>query len=363
MSDQKDNSDIIDIEPENITENAAGHPDAKPATAFKSNAGRLALGVALILASAIAGGWLYRDLLASYLPSDQVQSMTARVEALEGSAKTANGKLEAVVGLTDEIKSQLGAALSAAQDADKLANSLKADSANSKNNAVTLQTALTKLSATVDEMKVKLKSGSQVIVSGDSSGLSDRVNILEKNVASLKQESGALSSDKALLSQAMTNLQSKLMSGANYQTDLDTVQRLAPDADGLAELSSGAASGLPDAPALALELKSIANSFPKEGPDTAPVDDSWFGSAVNMVSGLVTVKNAGITDWSALATQTATLAEQGDLAGAIAALSKTENDLPPALQSWKEKATARLALEHALEKTWSAILRRNAAKG
>jgi hypothetical protein len=358
MTDQKDTSDIIDIEPETIIEHKADEP-AKPRRA----ALRVGLGAAVILASAVGGGWFYRDVLSSYLPSDQVQTVALRVEALEASSAALNSKLDAVVGLTDEIKSQLAMAQSAAQNADTLANSVKTESANTKNSLATLQTALTKANASLDELKAKIADSVPSTSGSDTSGLAARITTLENDVASLKQSAGVANADITLLSQSLADLKAKIAAGTPYPDEFERIKRMVPDAEGLDVLASTAAEGLPTAEGLAAELKVIAATLPKT--ETAPTvkDDSWWGSATEMMSGLVTIKTAGAADWQQLANQCADLAEQGDLAKAITTLKEAEGALPVELQKWHDRASARLALEQALDRTSDSVLRQIAAKG
>jgi hypothetical protein len=362
MTDQKDTSDIIDIEPENIIEHKADEPASPPAAKSQRTALRIGLGAAVVLASAAGGGWFYRDVLSSYLPSDQVQSVSMRVEALEASSAALNGKLDAVVGLTDEIKSQLAVAQLAAQNAATLANGAKVESANAKNNLAALQIALTKVNASVDELKVKIANGAPSTSGGDTSGLDARITTLEKDVASLKQPAGNATADTSLLSQSLADLKAKIAAGTAYQDEFERIKRMVPAAEGLDVLAGTAAQGLPTAQGLATELKTLAATLPKT--ETAPTvkDDSWWGSATEMMSGLVTIKTAGAADWQQLANQCADLAEQGDLAKAITTLKEAEGALPVELQKWHDRAASRLALEQALEKTANAVLRQIAAK-
>jgi hypothetical protein len=363
MTDQKDTSDIIDIEPENIIEHKADESVSPQAVKSQRTALRVGLGAAVVLASAVGGGWFYRDVLSSYLPSDQVQTVTLRVEALEATSAALNGKLDAVVGLTDEIKSQLAVAQSAAQNADTLANGVKAESANTKNNVTALQTALTKANASIDELKAKITSSVPGASGGDTSGLDARITTLEKDVASLKQSGGVANADTTLLSQSLADLKAKISAGTAYQDEFERVKRMVPAAEGLDVLASTAAEGLPTAQGLATELKTISAALPTPAAEPVAKDDSWWGSATEMMSGLVTIKTAGATDWQQMANQCVGFAEQGDLAKAVTTLEQAEGALPVELQKWHDRASARLALEQALEKTSDSVLRHIAAKG
>lgn len=363
MSEFENQSDIIDISPEDIVEHK---PEVKVISA-KPSANRARLGVVALVAvaSAVGGGWLYRDYLSSYLPSDQNQAMALRVDALEATTKTLGGKLDAVVGFSDEIKSQLGAALSAAEEAKKQASSLKQDSVGTKNSIATLEKSLAAATLAVDDLKLKITSGgtSQETVSPDSAALTSRVDTLEKDVASLKTASGTAKTNTVILSQSLADLKAKVAEGAPFGEEAGRIARMVPAAEGLDVLTAQASQGLPNAQGLGAELKSIIPTLPKSEPATPVSDGSWWGSAMTMMSGLITIKDSGVADWQVLATQCAALADQGDLKKSILTLEQAEGALPVELQKWHDKAVARLALEQAIEKTSAAVLREIAAKG
>jgi hypothetical protein len=363
MTDTENQSDIIDISPEDIVEHKVDDKMTTP----KPMRRRAQVGVAalLVAASAVGGGWIYRDLLASYLPSDQTQALAARIKMLEDTSKVQGDKLEAVVGFTDEIKSQLGAALSAAEEAKKQSGDLMLESKTTKNNIAALEKSLLAATATVDDLKSKMiNSQTPQLSSGvDASGLTGRVDSLEKDVASLKAAGGTAKADTALLSQSLADLKAKIASGAAYPDEVDRIGRMVPAAAGLDILKAQAALGLPTAQGLSAELKAIIPALPKADTAVPTQDDSWWGSAVTMMSGLVTIKTVGIADWQQLATECAGLAEQGDLQKAVSTLEQTEGALPVELQAWHDRAASRLNLEHALEETSGAVLREIAAKG
>lgn len=363
MTNTENQSDIIDISPEDIIEHNADEKAAAPKPSRK----RAQVGVAalLVAASAVGGGWIYRDLLANYLPSDQTQAVAARIKTLEDTSKAQGDKLEAVVGFTDELKSQLGAALSAAELAKKQSGELMLESTTTKNSIATLEKSLVAAAATVDDLKSKIATGGAPQISGgvDTSSLSGRIDRLEKDVASLKATGGTAKADTALLSQSLADLKAKVAGGAAYPDEVGRIARMVPAAEGLDILQAQAVTGLPTAQRLSVELKAIIPTLPKVDSASSPQDESWWGSAVNMMSGLVTIKTVGIADWQQLATECAGLAERGDLQKAITLLEQSEGALPAELQQWHDRAALRLSLEQALDKTSSAVLREIAAKG
>jgi hypothetical protein len=337
--------DIIDIEPEAIVEAPAPVP-------AKKKRGKLSLLIAGLLTSAVAGGWFYRDVLSSYLPSDQVTSMAARIDALEATARTLNDKVDAAIGFNDEMKSNLAAAQVSAADVSQL----KSDSAASKSKLENLQAALAATAKQIDEFKTKLASGPITATPADMS----RIESLEKDLASLKQ-SGGSATDTVLLSQSLSDLKAKIAAGVSYKSEFDRIKNLVPAAEGLDVLQAQAASGIANTETLATELQRL--TFPTAEATPTAANQSWWDYAGSLVSSVVTIKSSGTSDWAPLANQVADLAKQGDLPSAIASLEKAEGALPLNLQSWHDKATARVAVEQALEKTSAAVLRQIAAKG
>lgn len=356
MSDIDNTAEIIDISPEDIIEGKVEEKTPpKPPQNWRR---RVAVGAGLVVLSAAAGGWAYRDLLSSYLPSDQVQAMATRMDGLEAIAKTLNGKVEAVVGFTDEIKSQLAAAQSAVAEVAKL----QTDSSAIKSSVADLQKALASANSSLNDLKSQVASGGAVIgLPSDGSAFSLRVDALEKDVTSLKQ-AGKTAVDTTVLSQSLADLKAKISAGTSYQSEIDRIAVMVPAAEGLDILQSHAVQGLPNAAGLAAELKSAVANLPKFEPVAAP-DDSWWGYASSLAAGLVTIKTDGDEDWEQVALHGSALAEQGDLSSAVASFKKREGALPVELQRWFERATARLEIENAVEKTSAAVLRQIAAKG
>lgn len=367
MSDIDNTTEIIDISPEDIIEGKSEEKTSpKPTQNWRR---KIAVGAGLVVLGAAAGGWAYRDLLSSYLPSDQVQAMATRMDGLEVTTKTLNGKVEAVVGFTDEIKSQLAAAQTAVSEVARL----QSDSKDVITSVANLEKALAATSSSIEELKVQMAAGVPVANSSNSYGggtvgipydgtaIAARVGILEKDVESIKQ-AGKAAIDTTLLSQSLADLKAKIAAGTSYQSEIDRIAVMVPAADGVDILKSHSAQGLPNSVALASELKTAAASLPKAKPVATP-DDSWWGYSSSLLSNLVTIKFAGDEDWEQLALQVAALAEQGDLVNAVANLKKHEGALPVELQRWYERAVARLEIEGAVEITSAAVLRQIAAKG
>lgn len=345
--------DIIDIAPENIVENGSTADAPKPVR----NKRNFALVASLAVVSAIAGGWLYRDVLSNYLPPDQMNSMAVRLDGLETLNATLNKKVEAIVGFNDEMKSKIEAAQ--AQSVSIL--QLQSAGAESKSKIEVLQKSLKTAVDSMDGLK------SQLMASGSASGdaanpaLILRLDSLEKDIASLKQGVGANENTTAL-SQSLADLKAKIAAGTGFQAEIERIKIMVPAAEGLDVLAEHA-SGIPNAAGLAVELRNLLPQLQPAPSPTANSDSSWWSYAASLASGIITVKASGVADWNAAASQAITAAEQGDLAAAIAGLEKVESAMPSEIQKWHDRAATRLAIEQALEKTSGAVMREIAAKG
>jgi uncharacterized protein YhaN len=350
MTDQNTTNDVIDIDPESVIENV---PQNKPSP--KSSRGILLVGVAML--SAVAGGWLYRDVLSSYLPSDQIIAMTTRMDTLEAASITLNKKVDAVVGFTDEMKSQLSAAQASAATIPQL----QSDEIATMAKVATLQKSLADLSTSVDALKTQILTAGPTS-GGDNSALAAQLDNLAKDVASLKQGNGT-NTDTAALSQSLADVKAKIAAGTGFNEDIQRIKLMVPAAEGLDVLEAQSETGIPNAQGLAKELTALIPELKPATPSNDQADTSWWSYASTFASGIITIKSDGTEDWSLAANQAITFAEQSDLQGAVNVLEKTEGAMPVDLQKWHDRATLRLQLEQALNKASAAVLRQIAAKG
>jgi hypothetical protein len=356
-------SDIIDIDPDQVVERDSDAAPIAPAKR-KRNFGRYGAGIAALAVSAVAGAWFYKDVLVTYFPSDQIRGLQARVEAVEQGDKQIAQKLNAVVGLTDELKSQLGAAQSAAEDARKQAVDANSGSSDVNTKIAALEKSLGLASAAVDELKAKITSGTTTtITSGDSSVLSTRVDKLEKDLAALKDLNAKAKADSSQLSQSYADLKAKIASGAPYQTELTSIGVMLPAAEGLDVLDSDAAKGILTHQALSEGLKTFAVQAAKPAETPAAPDDSLWGKTTSMFSGLITIRNTGEVDWAPVALQGASLVDEGKLGDAVKLLEQNLNVMPQALQDWRVSAIKRVTADQAVEQLGRAVTRQITARG
>ncbi|MEO6608332.1 MAG: hypothetical protein ABIN69_07665 [Aestuariivirga sp.] len=363
MSDS--NSDIIDIPPENVVEHQTETKTSGEAS--KQRVGRswqLGLAGVLIIAAAIGGAWVYRDLLSSYFPSDNVLALTQQVAALDEANKDIAKKLEAVVGVTDEIKSQAGAAQSAADEWRKELGTVKdVDAANIKAIAA-LQTSLDdsslRLKVLEDKIAAAPASGSAVAV--DTTVIEQRLAAVEKDLAALKAGSGN-AVDTAALTQSLADLKGKIAEGSAFNDEYDRVRRSVPAADGLDVLEKFARQGVANIKTLQAQLKAVEAQLPKPEATSDVKDNSWSGWVTNLLSDVITIRDQGQPDWIVLSQKADAFLSAGDLAQASGVFENSPAPLPDGLKQWHEAAQARLQLDGALDKVSAAVLRQIAAKG
>ena len=359
----KNKSDIIDIDPETVIENEAAFqplsPPKKP-----SKLGVYGLVALAMLTCAVLGGWFYRDMLSTYLPSDQIGSMNARMEALEATNKTASQKLDAIVGFTDEIKSQLASAQTAAEEARKIATGTKTETAANNLKLIAVEKSLADAITQLGELKNKISSAPVGSASIDSTALLARLDTLEKSVNSTRQNTVMEKANVSQLAQAVSNLKEKIASGASFKDEIQNINQMIPSAEGLDILSSNSDKGVATQAQLIKAIHDVGLGLaPKIETTPAPQDNSWWGTTTSIFSGLVTIKTADAVDWQDLAVQCGGLVEQGHIADAILLLNQNLDSLPKPLQEWRIMAAKRLSVDTAFEQVNRAVSREIAARG
>ena len=363
---------LIDLEAENITlddvERAAEPPPSpeppplppfKPAKSSRGSAKWLVLA---LLAGALGGAWIYKDLLSSYMPSNEILAAKSRIGMLEAQARTLAEQLAAVEGKSDQMNIKIGTVVADVQGvADKTASfdtRLAAAEAGTKS----LKENIEKLKSA--PIAIPSTNGAPV----DSSALAvlaQRVDTLEKDVGALRTASTPTDQQAVAttLSQSLSDLKAKIAAGAAYREELDRITRMVPAAAGLDTLASHADQGLPTPQGLAKELTDLIPLLPKPEIDVIVPDNSSTEGFWKMLKGLVTIRRIGETDWPGLAAQCAALADSGDLAQAIEKIDKAEGTMPSAISSWRERAAARILLQASLEQTSKAVLRQVTSMG
>lgn len=362
---------VIDLNAEDVTVDEEPRP-ADPPPVQSAPAARKAGSakwIALALLLGVAGGaWAYRDMLSTYLPSNVVAALQARVEVLEANGRTqadqiavidqsagSAGKLAA--GLEQSVKDSAAAAAEAKSGLAALGERLAAN-----------EQALTQLRGDLDALRTAASKGTGTGGTVDNSALvalGQRIDALEKDMASLKAGSGKAdaAASTAALSQALSDLKAKVAAGVPYNDEYARIARMVPAAAGLDVLALNADAGLPDAAGLAAELRAAIPALPQPAAAEAAEGDGYLDWALDMLSGIVTVRDIGESDWPQLAEKAAALAEAGDLPQAIDVIDQAEGAKPASLSNWRDRAAGRLALLAALDQVDQAVLRQIAVQG
>jgi hypothetical protein len=356
---------VIDLDAEDviveetIPETPQPSPPPEPEPVRKKTSS-FTLPIIALLAGTVIGGWLYKDVLASYLPSNEMQSAKSSIETLQAQNKTLAEQVAAISAASDDMKTKLGSLSSELQSS--------AGANTTFDSRITAAEAATKSAqAEIEKLKSRPVNGTTVTAtdSGALASLAQRLDALEKDVASLKTT--AKPSDQSAmattLSQSLADLKAKIASGAAYRAEFDHISLMVPAAAGLDILGAHADEGLPTAQGLAKELNRLMPLLPKVETQTTAPDDSYLSSFWNTMSGLVTIRNIGEADWPSLASQCASLAESGDLSQAIEKIDAAEGVKPVAISNWRDRAAARIALEKTVDDTAQAVARQVTSLG
>lgn len=334
--------------------------------------------IAALILGALGGGWLYRGVLSSYLPSNEMVALRNQVAALEQNNTDLGSQIAAVRQAADGAAAAAAAASAAAAQAGEAAKVAAADigGVGGKADAAAQQAAalgeqIASLRSDLDGLRTALSSAPAA--SGGTASPADaaalaalgqRIDALEKDMASLKAGSGAAAQagSTAALSQALSDLKAKVAAGTSFQAEYERIARMVPAASGLEVVAADAAAGIPDARGLAAELRAAIPALPQPAAPPAE-DDSYFGTLMKSLSGIISIRPIGDTDWPQVADKAAAFAEANDLTQAIAVIDAAEGEKPMALSQWRDRAAARLALEAAVNQVSEAVLRQIAAGG
>ncbi len=349
------------------TETASEDNRQASAPAQRKSRVSFALPIAALAVGLAGGGWLYRDYLSSYFPPSTVTELSTRFSAMEQSAKagadSATALQQQLSGLQADVQKISQTAASAAQGAEKLSATMDQSSAR-------LQSAEASIAAAQKDVKdLKSTIANLSVIPGtstpnDSAALNElrqRIDALEQELAAIKNAKAEIS-PAAELTQALSTLRQKMNAGTPFASELAALKALEPDLKPVAELEAQATIGLPNTAMLAEELLAIADKLPAVTAATPP-DDSYGSWIAEQLSGLITIKTVGETDWQTLAKQVAATAAAGNLAQSVTELDAAGGTMPPQLQAWRDRANARITMEGTLARLSGAVMQRIAEKG
>lgn len=363
MSDSNENSavkpTVIDLDPDQVVDDgkpagsgedigaAAPRPESNAPAARPQRTRALPVAFAALVIGAVAGGWLYKDMLSSYFPSDHVLDLTQRLNSIAKDQDGLATQVQALDRLAAQLKTDVDALESAggalATETKSLAGALDA----LRGTVSSLDVALGETRAALDDIAKRpaATGGNSSPQAGLSPDLAGRIEVLEKEVAALKaQKTGNM--DSIALSQDLADLKAKIAAGAAYRDEYDRIARMVPAAAGLDVLGAHAAQGLPTAKVLAAELAVLKSGLPRaENAQETVEAGGWWDQAKQVLSGIITIRDAGVVDWQRVAERAIAFAEAEELPQAVAEIDAVEEAAPAGLQRWRDRAAARIALE------------------
>ena len=351
---------IIDLDPDQVTVERDATVSAKPAPNKRGL--RWIASLAALALAAIGGGWLYRDVLSNYFPSDQMSQTIERTIALDKANMALQEQMHGLERIAGQLKTDVDALETKATSAAGTATAASDALSGTYSRITSVEADIAKTKQTLADFSTKLAAAPQpgITATPDTSGLislAARVETLEKDLAALKA-GVAEKPDMSVLSQSLSDLKAKIAAGTAYDLELDRIQRIVPAAEGLDVLKVHAEKGLPDAKGLAAELTMLAAQLPKpESAAFASADDSLWTRSWNAISDLIKIREAGEADWPVSAAAAAEIADTGDLKQAIDKLATIEAAKPAPLQQWLDRANGRLVQEAALQSVSNAVLR------
>jgi hypothetical protein len=355
---------VIDLDPDQVIDADAPKPtQTATETAKPLSTRRLVLPLAVALLAGFGlGGWAYRDLLSSYLPSNQVTTLQDTVASLDKARSDAEAKAKSLEALTQKLGTDVSALQNRLQELEPKQAALEQNLIAEAQRLSALDEAQTKLAT---ELKALASAPSPV--SGEAAALVPpdllaRLETVEKDLAALKAGISA-KPDTTALSQSLSDLKAKVEAGIAFKSEYDRLAQFVPAAAGLETLGQYAELGLPDAKGLATELAALTPTLPKpESATQADAEQGWFESLGEVLGSVITIRESGVVDWQALAAQAQVFADAGDLAQAISTVDAAEGAKPVALQQWRDRAAQRLLLEQALAETSQSVTRELAAR-
>lgn len=367
---------VIELSADDVTEVKAGHDeppshqaDPPPVAPPKRKSGSWRWIAVALLLGAIGGGWLYRDVLSAYLPSGEMTALKDQIGALEANDKALQERLAAMIASVDQANADTGRLGQSVRDVADAFNATQQKIDGVDQRIAGAEKTLAAMKADVDKLRNAVSLGGAGSGSGADAAalaaLGQRVDTLEKDIASLKQGAAGTGgpSQAAVLSQSLADLKAKIAAGTGYQAEFDRIARMVPAAPGLDVLGQHASLGLPTATGLATELRDLVPSLPAPEAAAPAAEKGYWDSFWDGLTSVITIRDIGETDWRALAGDAAGLAEAGDLTGAIARIDEAEGAKPSGLTQWRDRAASRLKLEKALEETSGAVLRQITALG
>jgi hypothetical protein len=267
---------------------------------------------------------------ASVAALDQrLAKMESSITKLPASDQGTSERLSAA----DNALKSLGIALAAV---NKRSDEVAANAAETRARADASEKALTDLRSSVQDL---MKNSSAGLSPAAVDSVQKRLAILEQVVKNAPTDRGAR------LALSAATLRDTVVTGAPFSTELDEVKSLGAGEKALASLVPFAAAGIPQASALAQELRALIPGMQKVAGAQAPVGgflDRLEANAGRLVRIRPLDAPAG-DDAAAVLARVEIAATRADIPAALADLERLEPAVRAPAQAWIAKARARQA--------------------
>lgn len=296
---------------------------------------------AAIMTAALLALWF-----AGLVPSRDAESVSADPASI-AALNAQIAKIESTIAKLPASDASIPERLSAADNAMKSLG-IALTALNKHSDEVAANAAETRARADASEKALtELRNSVQDLTKNSSAGLSPAdVDTVQKRLGALEQVVKNAPTDRgARLALSAAALRDTVVSGAPFGAELDEVKSLGAGEKALAPLTPFAATGIPQAPALAQELRALIPAMLKVSSAQAPA--GGFLERLQANAGkLVRIRPLDAPagdDTSAVLTRIEIETARADIAAALADLDRLDPAARAPAQAWIGKAQARQA--------------------
>ncbi len=375
-------------------EAAPVHDEQPAATLHDGRKKWIAAGlVAMVVAAAGLGAWLYRDYGARVFGASLMADLSAveqRVGGIEAAVKSHADKLAEVTRSLGAVREKMTAleadsatrqtageqSLAAVQKTVEELRAALSAAAVSGEGGTAGQAAnrieLEKLAAKVNGVSERiakaekaLKKAAAPIDPAVISALQGKLATIEQTIGALEESQSALATQTSSnLGQAFAKLSSKLASSDPFGAELDALAIEAPAVPGIDVLRLMSTTGVMSHGDLAARLDKMVAELGKAQQSTADRQnskDGLMGALKSKLNTIVKIRKIDEADWPAVLSTAAAQIRDGQLQQALSFIAAQPGAAPDELAAWMKSAENRVKADKALQQLSQAVLRRLAA--
>jgi hypothetical protein len=303
----------------------------------------IAIGAGLWFGGYVPPGLLPASPSAQPTNGAAIADISARLNKIEGAIATRQPPVT-----TTQPDAALVSRLAATEAATKsLSDSLAALTRRTDDVAAAAQNALAQAKSASTAADAVKSAAQTNVARSDLDALAARIAPLESTVKTLaddiKHETATADDRAARLTVATEALRAAVERGAPYQGELAAAKSLGADQSVTAPLEAFAATGVPNARALAHELASLAPAL-RQAAEPAASNSSFLDRLESNAQRLVRITPVDAPpgdDPASVVTRINVDAAHGDIAAALADIAKLPDAAKPLAAAWVEKAQAR----------------------